>query len=158
MVNKIRTWFRSKILNLEFVQQAINWKQPIEDYLSTPTLDEEEASKKLCRQILKVKDFSKVKKLMAPDERKRYVADASIVYNSPVFKDIINEIQYDQLVFMGLQSDNDRQLMIGRGTINGADLIEERFAKLHAEHIQNLEDSKPIDESNKYDPIIKLDN
>jgi len=84
-------------------------------------------------------------------------AEGSMIYQSQTFKDIITEIQYEQLVFMGLQSDNDRQLMIGRGTINGADLVEERFARLHAEHIQNLENARPVDESHKHDVITPIE-
>lgn len=149
-------WIKQTILNIDFVKQALlqRFVDGVNDFNRTLAAD---PAKHLCRLILKVKDFSQVKRNMSPDERKAYVADASVVYNTQAFKDIITEIQYDQLVFMGLQSENDRQLMIGRGTINGADLIESRMAQLDAEHQQNVKDSQPVAGSQTYEPISKQD-
>ena len=143
MVNRFKAWW-------------LQFKWPVQPNI--PQLpNEEDLSKQLVRQILKIKDFSRINKLMSPDERKQYASEGSMIYQSQAFKDIISEIQYEQLVFMGLQSDNDRQLMIGRGTINGADLVEERIFKLHADHLQNLKDAQPIDDAHKHDVITSIE-
>ncbi len=62
MLSNIRTWWIER-----------NWEvQPV-----PPSPDEEQLSKQLIRQILKVKDFSKVTRLMSPDERKQYAAEGA---------------------------------------------------------------------------------
>jgi hypothetical protein len=151
MIVRLKKWMLSR----QFVSEAAH-KEASDLYIQYVDTYANVADKELCRQILKVKDFSQVKRQLSPDERKQYAAAASLVYNSQPFKDIVTEIQYDQLVFMGLQSENDRQLMIGRGTINGADLIEQRMRELDAEHQQNVKDNQPADGS-PYEPINKLE-
>lgn len=154
MVNKLREfrhWFVTRVLRYSAPYQHDEVR-----ILDPKDWHDEAAALFICRQILKVKDFSQVKRQLSPDDRKPYAAAASLVYNSQPFLDIITEIQYDQLVFMGLQSENDRQLMIGRGTINGADLIETRMRELDAEHQQNVKDNQPIDIEDRYTPVTPL--
>lgn len=153
MLKRLQLW----ILDLPFVIKHIHGEVEFAVNLARHNAIEEFADKSLARDILKVKDFSQVKRALSADERKAYCADAAVILNTQVFKDIINEIQYDQLVFMGLQSDNDRQLMIGRGTINGADLVEERITTLAAEHEQNVRDAQPIPGGQQFEPITPLE-
>lgn len=114
---------------------------------------EEIASKKLCRDIINAKDFTAPARVLTPEERKQYVADASAVYNSSAFKDIIKHVQYEQMMFAITKSENEQQLMFARGIMSGADLIEERMAVLDAEHKQNQKDVTPADDSS-LEPVI----
>lgn len=152
MIQRFKEW----MLTWTFVDNAIR-ARAFELFLKDSEDFDEHADKILTREILKVKDFSQVKRQLSPDERKAYAAAASLVYNSEPFKDIIKEIQYDQMIFMSLQSENDRQLMIGRGTINGADLVESRMAALDVEHQQNMKDAQPVESSQIHEPINKLE-
>lgn len=152
MIERLKKWLYRQLFNTTIEEAA---RTLAGNWIET---EDRDAHKELLRDILGVKDFSQVRRQLSPEERKAYAADASIVYHSQPFLDIINEIQYEQLVFMGLQSENDRQLMIGRGTINGADLIEARMVALDAEHQQNVKDNQPVDGSQTYEPVNKLEN
>lgn len=152
------TWLKQWILNRRFVQRELDWQSYARSEDLTPEEpNEEQASKELCREILKVKDFSQIRRQLSPDARKEYAAAGSLVYNSQPFLDIIREIQQEQMEFTVLQSENDRQLMIARGTINGADLIESRMAALDVEHQANVKDAQPVDGSQEFEPINKLE-
>jgi hypothetical protein len=145
MINRIKEWFEDEFnalhVRINKLDHALN---------NAPQLTPEYLSTSLIRSLLKLKDFSHITKLddLSAQERADYVAAASVVYQTQAFKDIIAEIQQDQMKFAVLNSDigeaGQAQLMFTRGAINGADLIEQRMAELHSEHLKNTNPDKPL--------------
>jgi hypothetical protein len=158
MIEAIKQWFTSKrrlISANEFYRRHI---EKLETQLeSFVDVDSDEVSKLLCREILKLKDFSDLADLEGnpyadtPQDRANYCAVASSIYLSKPFQDIVKKIQYEQMMFTALQATGDAQSYMGRGTINGAALIEERFAALHAEHLKNTKPDPIPEGAEKFD-------
>jgi hypothetical protein len=117
----------------------------------------EQAAKDLARSILKIKSFN----IPEVTDRKRYVADAAMVYLSQPFRDIITQIQREQMEFIILNSDigqvGKMQELVSRGTINGADLIEARMKMLYEEHLRNAEETPKLNADEQYSVINPLD-
>ncbi len=85
-------------------------------------------------------------KLMNEGARKRYVADASIVFENHAFQKEQNALIDTQVYFMAEESSQDEvSLSFGRGTINGIRLVSERFESMAMEHKSNIEPKKEHD-------------
>ena len=156
MLDKIKQWFEH-----HFATQAAQTEKILQqlDQWEPDKASPENLSKQLCRELLKLKDFSALQDLdgnpyaNTEQDRKNYCAVASTIYLSKPFQDIIKLIQYEQMRFTVLESQNSVQDIMARGTINGAALIEERFEALHAEHLKNSK-PEPIPEgTEKFDLI-----
>ena len=90
-------------------------------------------------------DVQYVKK-MNEGVRKRYVADASLVFENPAFQKEQNALIDTQVYFMAEESSQDEvSLSFGRGTINGIRLMYERFESMAMEHKSNIEPKKEPD-------------
>lgn len=75
-------------------------------------------------------------------ERREYEAEASTIFNNPVFKREIKYLLGQQVLFISNESGNWEQVLLGRGTINGIGLIEDRFNLLNSRHLENIGPSK----------------
>lgn len=75
--------------------------------------------------------------------RKEYLRNAEEVWRNPVFKKEITMLIRKQENFIACWAEDEKQVLVGRGTINGVSLIEERLRELHSEY----EATKPVTES-----------
>lgn len=71
-------------------------------------------------------------------ERRQYEVDASLVYNNLVFQKEVKHLLALQVQFVANESSNWEQVLIGRGTVNGIGLIEDRFQLLNSRHFENI--------------------
>ncbi len=117
---------------------------------------QEQASAALCRQILKLKTFDDIypSDLESGNEKRDYAAVASAIYLSRPFQDIIKQIQFEHMKTAALEASNMLEVSMSRGTINGADLVEERFRQLHLEHIATV--PEPAKDEEQFNPIGKV--
>ncbi len=86
--------------------------------------------------------------LLTGESKAQYLANAELVWVNPVFKNELYRIIRKQLEFIAMQSSDFDQTLVGRGTINGADLIRERFETLH---IQYADRNKPKEKFDKFE-------
>lgn len=77
-----------------------------------------------------------------------YLGKASAIWTNPVFRNEIARIIRLQLEFTGMQASNFEQTIVGRGTINAADLIKSRFENLHTRY---LDRTKPKESFDKFE-------
>lgn len=75
---------------------------------------------------------------MLESERKEYCAAISAVF--PRLERDIKKFIYEQIVFMARGSADWNQVMFGRGTVNGFDLLLDHWRLAHNE---NMEKSQP---------------
>ena len=80
-------------------------------------------------------------------EKKDYEAEASMIANSKVFQREIKYLFGGQALYIATQSANWDQTLVGRGTINGIALVEERFKLLDSRHKESI---KPTEEFDKH--------
>lgn len=79
------------------------------------------------------------------EERKEYLRNAELLWVNPVFQHETKKIIRKQLEFIGIQAPDLEAILVGRGTINGVDLLRERVEKLHVLHKEKPEQSTPLD-------------
>lgn len=111
-----------------------------------------EDSIKLLRHQLGSIDLSDFEdeKPMTPDERKEYVAAISAVW--PRLEKDIKRLQYHQVMFIAITGTDWEQVIFGRGTFNGLDLLKDKWEKAAIEH-NAKEQPEGFD---KHDPIGKV--
>jgi hypothetical protein len=88
---------------------------------------------------------------LTPTEQKKYLQDAEMIYNNPVFSNELKKMIQRQLEFIGMESTSQDEVYIARGTMNGFDLLIERFSTLHKKYEQA---TKPEDtDFDKFNPL-----
>ncbi len=71
---------------------------------------------------------------LKPSDKKIYLQEAEVLWSNPVFQNETKKIIRLQLEFIGMNAEYFEQMLVGRGTINGCDLLRERIEKLHLEY------------------------
>lgn len=71
-------------------------------------------------------------------ERREYETQASLIFNNSVFKREVKRLLALQANFIASESEDWEQTLMGRGTINGIGLFEDRFALLNSRHLENI--------------------
>lgn len=87
---------------------------------------------------IKPSDLDEYLETLTEQEKKEYEVNASLVYSNPVFLKEMKHLLASQTLFIANQSANWEQNLIGRGTINGIGLVEDRFKLLNARHFENI--------------------
>jgi hypothetical protein len=88
---------------------------------------------------------------LTPTDRLNYLKDAEGVFQNQVFQNELKMMVQAQLEFIGLNAANYEEVIMGRGTMNGIDLMLERFSALHNEYRQAI---KPEDKNfNEFNPL-----
>lgn len=85
-------------------------------------------------------------KPMSEGERKEYTAIVSAAW--PTLKKDIKKLQKEQLEFVTLNAGNWEQVLFGRGTWNGLDLIYQLLEKANTEHEGYIEENKSKENKN----------
>ena len=93
-----------------------------------------------------LKDLSK----MSEAERKTYIQLAESVWNNKAFQNEILFLIQKQLEFMGMEVDSYEKVLVSRGTINGIDLIRQRFETYHTQHLEAI---KPAEQFNRFEIV-----
>jgi hypothetical protein len=83
---------------------------------------------------------------LSVSDRRNYLQQAENIWTNPVFQNEIKTIIQKQLEFIGMESKDYNQILIGRGTINGVSLLQERLETLHSEYIQGIKPPEKFDE------------
>jgi hypothetical protein len=94
-------------------------------------------------------DLIWVEKLSESD-RKKYLQDAEMVWANPVFQNEILRMIQAQLEFIGMQALTWEQSLVGRGVINGLDLIKTQMENYHNQHLQAI---RPAEKFDKFEII-----
>lgn len=107
-----------------------------------------EPSLELMRHLLGSIDLSDVEedKEMTEAERKDYCANIAAVW--PTLEKDIKKFLYAQLMFVSNNAGNWEQVLFGRGTFNGLDILQEHWKKAFAEHLENSRGQEDFDENN----------
>ena len=144
-----------EILSLEIAASERRLKASIE---KNPSFDQQSAL--LTRHLLGSIDLSDVepfKRNLTPDQRKAYVAEMSSVYVriKPLLKDFI-ERQKDFIATGGevYHGQEGKQIVFGRGTINGLYLILDELQKLYKEHTNSVPPRDPPDNTTPFPSIF----
>lgn len=85
---------------------------------------------------------------MNPAERKAYLQDIELLWSNRAFQSETKKIMRLQLEFIACMATDMEQVAIGRGTINGIDLLRERVENLHLEYkdLSKLSTDEDFDE------------
>jgi len=86
-----------------------------------------------------------------PTDKLNYLKDAETIFQSVVFQNEMKTMIQAQLEFIGMNAANYDEVIMGRGTMNGFSLMQERFSILHNEYRQAI---KPEDRD--FDPFNPL--
>lgn len=89
---------------------------------------------------------------MSEAERREYAAAIFAVF--PRLEKDIKKFLYTQLLFSSNEAVTWEQVIFGRGTFNGMDLLLEHWRKVNAEHVGN---SKPQEGFDPHNPIGQID-
>ena len=90
-------------------------------------------SLKLLRHSLSSIDLKDIEeKEMSESETKDYNASISAVF--PRLEKDIKKFLYEQLMFIAINSENWNQVVFGRGTYNGIDLLLNHWRQAHTAH------------------------
>jgi hypothetical protein len=114
--------------------------------------EKEDLSVKVIRHLLASIDLSDIKEdeEMSESDRKAYCSAIFAVY--PRIEKDIKKLLYEQLMFSSNNAETWEQVIFGRGTFNGMDLLLEKWKKVAVEHEANvkegLKEGKNIDKSN----------
>lgn len=86
---------------------------------------------------------------MSQSELQEHLARASEIWINPVFKEELRHMLGSQALFVAAECRDWQQSLIGRGTINGIGVVEERFKRLYGMHMDILMNSKKVEEEDK---------
>lgn len=75
-------------------------------------------------------------------EKKDYAAQASNIWQNQIFQQEIRRLVAQQIEHLARYATNWEAVLGLRGTINGIDLVFERFRELHGIYLGYLEDEK----------------
>ena len=142
MIKRIKDWFRTREVEFDILNKKL-------DLLN---ISRTSSSSMLMRHLLGSIDLSDVNlDELEPDERKKYCATISAVF--PTLEKDIKKFLYEQLMFQALEAKTWEEVLVGRGTFNGMDLLLEHWKKAHEEHIGN---SLPKEKFDKYKVVGEL--
>lgn len=89
-------------------------------------------------QSINIEDLDEYLTSMSESERKEYEAEASLIFTNKAFQREIKHLLGEQALFIANQSGNWEQVILGRGTVNGVGLIDDRFKLLYSRHLDNI--------------------
>ena len=160
MFNKIQNWLRpvdnkpvidTRPLELEVLNLKVK-NEKLKDELAEAR-SWVGGSIDLIRHQLGSVDLSDIKQGdMSESERKAYCSHISGVYDL-IEKDI-KKFLHEQLMFMSNNAENWDQVVFGRGTFNGMDLLRNHWKKAREEHIINI---KPPEKFDEHEMLPKID-
>lgn len=112
-----------------------------------------EQSREIIRHLLGSIDLSDVAEDedMTEEDYTQYIATISAAW--PRLEKDIKKLLYAQLMFTSNESANWDQVLFGRGTFNGLDLLREKWEKAHNEHMAR---SIPTEEFDEHAPIGEI--
>lgn len=96
------------------------------------------------------KDQVQYIKGMSISEHDEHVGSISSIYQKRAFSLELNSLMDSQVYWMGEQADGDRQHLFGKGTLNGIQLVLERFQLLDSESRERTKPKEKFD-----DPLEK---
>ena len=145
MIRKVRDYFKRKDREFEVLNAKLD--------LIKKTL-EPESSLALMRNMLGSIDLSDVdtKEEMSENERREYCAVISGVF--PRLERDIKIFLQHQLEFSANEAGDWGQVLFGRGTFNGIDLLLEHWRTAHNEHLERIKGQKDFE---KHSPIGELE-
>lgn len=121
-------------------------------------MKKDDQSIKLMRHLLGSIDLSDIQeeeKELSEADRKAYCSAIFAVF--PRIKKDIKKLLYEQLMFISNNAENWEQVIFGRGTFNGMDILLEKWQSATTEHEANvkegLKENKNIDKNN---PISQI--
>jgi hypothetical protein len=82
-----------------------------------------------------------------PEAQERLAANANNIFKNPAFIQVIQYLTRCQEQFTSREAPAWESVLIGRGTINGLDLVRQEFEKLASIH----EDKQRVERFNKHD-------
>lgn len=141
MFSKIKSWFAGFLASKTDVETLI-------DLIVKSQSRQEEASSALLRHQLGSIDLSDVTEdeEMSESERRDYCAAIFAVF--PRLEKDIKKFLYQQLMFSSNNATTWEQVIFGRGTFNGIDLLLDHWQKAQAEHIP-----PPQEDFDRHSPI-----
>lgn len=112
-----------------------------------------EPSLELMRHLLGSVDLSDVEedKEMSEGDRRDYCSAINAVF--PRLEKDIKQFLYTQLMFNSNNAETWDQVIFGRGTFNGIDLLLQHWSKANQEHIGR---SKPEENFDKNNPVGEI--
>lgn len=90
-------------------------------------------------------DDIKSKDTMSGNELREYLSQAETLYTNPVLINELNRAIKIQMEFIACEATSFEETLVGRGGINMASLLLERFALLHSEYKEMIEPEEDID-------------
>lgn len=110
-------------------------------------LDALEENQIVLSDLLNVLDLDEYLKKLTEQEKKDYEAEASMIYNNKVFQKELKYLFGQQALYVATQSGNWDQTLVGRGSVNGIALVDERFKTLDSRYRDRV---KPTEEFDKH--------
>ena len=83
-------------------------------------------------------------KEMSESDRKEYVAAISAVF--PRLEKDIKRLLYEQLMFTSNRAETWEQVILGRGTFNGMDILLNHWKTAHLEHTAKSQPKEEVDD------------
>lgn len=120
-------------------------KDPI--YKVNHILDDLKKNQVVLMNLLNVLDLDEYLEKLTEQEKKDYEAEASMIYNNKVFRKELKYLFGQQALYVATQSDNWDRTLVGRGSVNGIALVEERFKTLDSRYKDRI---KPVEEFDKH--------
>lgn len=155
MINKIKSWFnRPKDKEERASGIPLHVNPPLDTNEEVLVINKPEPDTiTLLRHQLGSIDFKDVdQEDMSENERKAYCSHISGVYD--ILEKDIKKFLYEQLMFISNEAQTWDQVILGRGTFNGMDLLLEHWKKAHEEHLSNMKPEEEFDK-NKLLPDIE---
>ena len=95
-------------------------------------------------------------KNMREEERRDHVGSVSVIFQKAAFKRELNALMDTQVYWMGEKADGDRQHLFGKGTLNGIQLVFERFELLDSEARDRSRPKEAEDPLEKYNILSEF--
>jgi len=146
ILRAVRKWWRQEDWR-EIAGARVDEIRKLNQHIEQLQKDLTPLSVSLIRHLLGTVDLKDVRGKeteMSPEERKNYVARLSS--NWDIVEKKIMRLIVAQEEYMARMTENQEQLMLGRGTINGLFLIHEELEQAFKEHMLN---SSPVESFDK---------
>ena len=141
--NKIKSWFNKDLLDEieEAKSREVKLLNRITDFVVAETQGDSLTLLKHQLGSVDLKDLDD--KDMSEGDRREYCASISGIY--PRLEKDIKKFLHEQLMFMSNNAENWDQVIFGRGTFNGLDLLLTHWKKASAEHMERLKPEEKFD-------------
>lgn len=141
MLNKIRNWFNEDLLN-ELEEAKIREFRLLNRITDSVVAKGDPLT--LLKHQLGSLDLSDLpKEDMTESERKEYCASISGIY--PRLEKDMKKLLHEQLMFISNSAENWDQVIFGRGTFNGIDLLLNHWKRASDEHTANIQPKEKFD-------------